>query len=358
MRNISAVQRPIPLTEGELADDLGVGQPAEPIELHLAGQHLVGQVTDRRRLVGRQPRGPELVDGQREHRLRGRVAVERGHQPSVDGARRRARELLEADLPHQFGEVACGDGRARRSPAGPADSTIARNAGWRARQLRARFDHICPIRHVGHRSADGCRREQAGSLRAVRRSRLLPLPGAAAIVFACVLLLASCGGGGGGSAAPAGEPRASGPDHDRRAESATSPSSPPRSPPSPRVGIYATPQSPPPAEQLPNPWLVDPQVPTSKVAQVFLVQSQQDGWVQVLLPVRPNGSTGWVKASDVDITQNTFHIVVALGAHTITVTNRGQPIYQGPVAVGPPTRRSPTPASPRPPRPAPTTSGC
>ncbi len=148
-----------------------------------------------------------------------------------------------------------------------------------------------------------------------------------------MLLLASCGGGGGGSAAPAGSPAPPAP-------TTTVAPNPyvtfiaTAKPTVTTVGIYATPQSLQPAQQLPNPWLVDPQVPTSKVAQVFLVQSQQDGWVQVLLPVRPNGSTGWVKASDVDITQNTFHIVVALGAHTITVTNHGQPIYQGPVAVG------------------------
>jgi lipoprotein-anchoring transpeptidase ErfK/SrfK len=84
-----------------------------------------------------------------------------------------------------------------------------------------------------------------------------------------------------------------------------------------------------------NPWLYDPTVPTSKVPQVFLMKQQRkDGWVQVLLPVRPNGSTGWVKASDITLTPNTFSIDVALGAHTITVHNGANVIYTGPVAVG------------------------
>jgi lipoprotein-anchoring transpeptidase ErfK/SrfK len=84
-----------------------------------------------------------------------------------------------------------------------------------------------------------------------------------------------------------------------------------------------------------NPWLYDPTVPTSKVPQVFLVKQQRkDGWVQVLLPVRPNGSTGWVKGTDVTLTPNTFRIDVALGAHTITVHKGATVIYTGPVAVG------------------------
>ena len=45
--------------------------------------------------------------------------------------------------------------------------------------------------------------------------------------------------------------------------------------------------------------------------QTFLVKSQRaDGWVEVLLPVRPNGSTGWVQAADVSLSQNPYRIAV------------------------------------------------
>jgi lipoprotein-anchoring transpeptidase ErfK/SrfK len=101
-----------------------------------------------------------------------------------------------------------------------------------------------------------------------------------------------------------------------------------------KVGVYDSPQSAQPSSQLDNPWLYDPSVPTSTVPQVFLVKDRIDGWVKVLLPVRPNGSTGWIKSTDVTVTPNTFHVNVALGAHTITVTNATQVIYTGPVAVG------------------------
>jgi len=71
------------------------------------------------------------------------------------------------------------------------------------------------------------------------------------------------------------------------------------------------------------------------VPQVFLVQQQRaDGWLQVLLPVRPNGSTGWVRTPDVTLTANPFRIDVQLGAHTITVNKGREILYTGPIAVG------------------------
>jgi hypothetical protein len=33
---------------------------------------------------------------------------------------------------------------------------------------------------------------------------------------------------------------------------------------------------------------------------VFLVEQRQSDWLEVLLPVRPNGSTGWIREADVD----------------------------------------------------------
>jgi lipoprotein-anchoring transpeptidase ErfK/SrfK len=109
------------------------------------------------------------------------------------------------------------------------------------------------------------------------------------------------------------------------------------------IGVFTNPGDPQPVQTFPNPWLYQPGNPATGVPQVFLVKSQRpDGWVEVLLPVRPNGSTGWVQASEVTLTQNPFHIVVSLGAHTITVTNAHDVIYTGPVAVGAPDTPTPT----------------
>lgn len=109
------------------------------------------------------------------------------------------------------------------------------------------------------------------------------------------------------------------------------------------VGLYPSPDAAAPSQQFPNPWRYEAENPASAVPQVFLVKSQRaDGWVEVLLPVRPNGSTGWVHASDVTLTANPYHVVISLGAHTITVTNARAVIYTGPVAVGAPDTPTPT----------------
>jgi lipoprotein-anchoring transpeptidase ErfK/SrfK len=93
---------------------------------------------------------------------------------------------------------------------------------------------------------------------------------------------------------------------------------------------------------LDNPWVVSPDYPDQTVQQVFLVKEQRsDGWVRVLLPVRPNGSTGWVRATDVQLTPNHFHVKVALGAHHITVMQDQTVLYEGDVAIG--TEKTPTP---------------
>ena len=47
---------------------------------------------------------------------------------------------------------------------------------------------------------------------------------------------------------------------------------------------------------------------------------------EVLLPLRPAGSTGWVRLTDIKLTQHRWRIVVELAAHRLTV-------FQGPDVV-------------------------
>ena len=89
-----------------------------------------------------------------------------------------------------------------------------------------------------------------------------------------------------------------------------------------------------------NPWALD-ENPAHTVPQVFLVEERRDGWVRVLLPVRPNGTSGWVRERDVRLTPNRFRIVIERGAHQITVYNGNDVVVQEPVAVG--TDETPTP---------------
>jgi lipoprotein-anchoring transpeptidase ErfK/SrfK len=99
-----------------------------------------------------------------------------------------------------------------------------------------------------------------------------------------------------------------------------------------RVGIYTTPGAAARAQTLANPQ-------PSGAPLVFLVQEQRPGWLRVLLPVRPNGSSGWIRAAQVRLSHHDFRIVVALGAHTITVYRGTRVIDREPVGIG----RSETP---------------
>jgi hypothetical protein len=68
--------------------------------------------------------------------------------------------------------------------------------------------------------------------------------------------------------------------------------------------------------------------------RVFLVVGRRGDWVQVLLPVRPNESVGWVRLSDVLLKTDLFRIEVQLSEHRITVWNGGDLVLREPVAVG------------------------
>ena len=102
----------------------------------------------------------------------------------------------------------------------------------------------------------------------------------------------------------------------------------------PNVAIYNSPGDGAPARTLANP---EP----SGAPLVFLVRQRQGDWMQVLLPVRPNGSTGWIESSQVRLSQHDFRIVVELGAHRITVYQAGVVVDTEPIGVG--TQDTPTP---------------
>jgi lipoprotein-anchoring transpeptidase ErfK/SrfK len=75
--------------------------------------------------------------------------------------------------------------------------------------------------------------------------------------------------------------------------------------------------------------------------RVFLVRSAEGDWLNVLLPARPNGSSGWLRASDVTLTEHDWRIEVALSAHRLTVWKGTEVVREETVAVGMP--RAPTP---------------
>lgn len=75
---------------------------------------------------------------------------------------------------------------------------------------------------------------------------------------------------------------------------------------------------------------------------VFLVLEEKPPlWLRVSLPVRPNGSTGWIKATDVKLTEHDYRIDIRLGAHRITVTRGSTVLIDAPIGVG--RAQTPTP---------------
>jgi lipoprotein-anchoring transpeptidase ErfK/SrfK len=95
---------------------------------------------------------------------------------------------------------------------------------------------------------------------------------------------------------------------------------------------------------LQNPWVANPSQPDSKVPQVFLVRARgfPPGWVSVLLPEQPNGSTGWVRSRDVSIERIAERVRVDLAAHRVTVFNGSSVVYRGPIAIGKTSTPTPT----------------
>lgn len=67
---------------------------------------------------------------------------------------------------------------------------------------------------------------------------------------------------------------------------------------------------------------------------VLPVVAQQPGWLEVRLPLRPNGSTGWVQTGDVVLSSTPYRIVVDLSVEQLFVYEAGQRILAFPAGIG------------------------
>jgi lipoprotein-anchoring transpeptidase ErfK/SrfK len=113
------------------------------------------------------------------------------------------------------------------------------------------------------------------------------------------------------------------------------------SPVSATLPVFPSPVATTPSYTFPNPWLLNDD-PSLKVQQRLLVQERRGDWIRLVLPVRPNGTTGWVRASDVLLQQDPYRVVVQLGAHHLTVYKGTSIVTQDTVAVGAPDTPTPT----------------
>lgn len=67
---------------------------------------------------------------------------------------------------------------------------------------------------------------------------------------------------------------------------------------------------------------------------VFLVRERQPDWLKVLVPVRPNGTEGWIRVADVETFSHSYRIVVELEKHLLTVYEGAEVFHQEPVGLG------------------------
>lgn len=74
---------------------------------------------------------------------------------------------------------------------------------------------------------------------------------------------------------------------------------------------------------------------------VFLVEASEGDWLRVKLPMRPNGSVGWVEASTVTIATLNYSLEVSTAERTVTLLQDNSPVQTFAAAVG--TGDTPTP---------------
>ena len=65
------------------------------------------------------------------------------------------------------------------------------------------------------------------------------------------------------------------------------------------------------------------------------------GWLEVLLPVKPNGSTGWIRSADVTVSSTDVAIDIYLDERELDLSRAGEVVATYAVAVGTP--ETPTP---------------
>ena len=73
----------------------------------------------------------------------------------------------------------------------------------------------------------------------------------------------------------------------------------------------------------------------------FLVTERRGDWVEVMVPVRPNGTEGWIRASDVVLSTTTSRLDVHIADRKLRVVTDGHVVAETGIVVG--TDQTPTP---------------
>ena len=73
----------------------------------------------------------------------------------------------------------------------------------------------------------------------------------------------------------------------------------------------------------------------------FYIEEYQGEWLRVRLPMRPNGTTGWIRSSEVAVSVLNYSLLVSTAGHTVTLLKDDVVVQTFPAAVG--TGDTPTP---------------
>ncbi len=91
-----------------------------------------------------------------------------------------------------------------------------------------------------------------------------------------------------------------------------------------------------------DPWMTLPETTIVGTRTVLsIVEGPTDGWAKVMLPIRPNGTLGWVKTQDMLLYVVEGRVVVDLSDKTLTYYEQGEVVLETTVAIG--SDRNPTP---------------
>jgi len=89
-------------------------------------------------------------------------------------------------------------------------------------------------------------------------------------------------------------------------------------------------------------WLFPNPGPFDGQRVLLAADTSDPDWVEVHLPVRPNGRTGWVRRSDVVLSTVTTRIVVELGRRRLTVYDGSEVLATAEATIGAPETPTPT----------------
>ena len=101
-----------------------------------------------------------------------------------------------------------------------------------------------------------------------------------------------------------------------------------------RLAVYARPESGRIVARLRNPT-------ATHMPLTLLVRRTRPGWVQTFLPLRPNGSLGWVKVGSVRLITSPWSLTAHLREHRLVVSRGSRVVRVDRIAVGKPS--TPTP---------------